>query len=90
VQSPEGKRRNISMTRVKDKKTELALLEKQHELQVKVAALKNIAKVQSSSSSPLFPWQVYKLYPAHTECGSVKALRTLKKEMDSLEEAQMS
>ena len=70
------------MTRVKDKKTELALLEKQHELQVKVAALKNIAKVQSSSSSPLFP--------AHTECGSIKALRTLKKEMDSLEEAQMS
>ena len=51
VQSPERKRRNISTMRdsaAEDKKTHLALLEKQRELRVKVAALKNIAKVQCS------------------------------------------
>lgn len=48
VQSPERKRRNISTMRdsaLEDKKTHFALLERQRELRVKVAALKNIAKV---------------------------------------------
>ncbi|KAF8266011.1 Nuf2 family-domain-containing protein [Lactarius quietus] len=47
VQSPERKRRNISSMRdsaTEDKKMHVALLERQRELRVKVAALKNIAK----------------------------------------------
>ena len=35
-------------------------IREQRELQVKVAELKNIAKVQCPPSSPLFPWQLYK------------------------------
>jgi kinetochore protein Nuf2 len=48
VQSPERKRRNIFTMRdsaAEDKKTHITLLERQRELRVKVAALKNIAKV---------------------------------------------
>ena len=48
VQSPERKRRNISTMRdsaAEDKKVQMSLLERQRELRVKVAALKNIAKV---------------------------------------------
>ena len=58
VQSPERKRRNISTMRdsaSEDKRTHIALLERQRELRVKVAALKNIAKVLQRVSPPFFP-----------------------------------
>ena len=57
VQSPERKRRNISTMRdsaSEDKRTHIALLERQRELRVKVAALKNIAKVLHRVSPSLF------------------------------------
>lgn len=57
VQSPERKRRNISTMResaAEDKRTHVALLERQRELRVKVAALKNIAKVLQRVSPLLF------------------------------------